>query len=411
MNVTTRIKMNLRQPDITLGIDAVQGDCCSRSLEIILYSGIAPWMIPDGITVAVRYSKPDGTKGYYDTLPNGSTAWRIHDNLLTVALAPQMLTVAGTVLTQIEMIQGVKILSTFGLKIRVEANPAAGCMRSEDYVSWLQWIKDESEEHVRLIRQSQLAASQAAESAVAATESANAFASHAEDAAADAKSAAASAASSRAEAAAIAAGVSAIVAGNESYTKMESSLLYSPAITQPMTGENISISDSAEASFRGMTLLGKTTQNSTPTPEKPIPLINAGAEGSIDIRVSGKNLLHYPYNHTTKTQNGVTFTDNGDGSITIKGTASTDTWFHLMRFNLGKEWWSSKYKMSPYIFSGVPDTIRLEYSPMQKLTMITIPKGISIDTTVYPQVEINTAATVWEPLNSYNPSLQKHPMV
>ncbi len=36
---------------------------------------------------------------------------------------------------------------------------------------------------------------------------------------------------------------------------------------------------------------------------------------------TGKNLLPYPYHDTTKTSNGITFTDNGDGSITINGTA------------------------------------------------------------------------------------------
>ena len=34
-----------------------------------------------------------------------------------------------------------------------------------------------------------------------------------------------------------------------------------------------------------------------------------------------ENLIPYPYVETTKTQNGVTFTDNGDGSITVNGTA------------------------------------------------------------------------------------------
>ena len=35
-----------------------------------------------------------------------------------------------------------------------------------------------------------------------------------------------------------------------------------------------------------------------------------------------KNLLPYPYYNTTKTQNGVTFTDNGDGTVTVNGTAT-----------------------------------------------------------------------------------------
>ena len=34
-----------------------------------------------------------------------------------------------------------------------------------------------------------------------------------------------------------------------------------------------------------------------------------------------KNLLRYPYIQTTKTYQGITFTDNGDGTITVDGTS------------------------------------------------------------------------------------------
>lgn len=44
---------------------------------------------------------------------------------------------------------------------------------------------------------------------------------------------------------------------------------------------------------------------------------------------TGKNLLPYPYKDTTKTTNGITFTDNGDGTITANGTASDDAKFIL----------------------------------------------------------------------------------
>ena len=47
------------------------------------------------------------------------------------------------------------------------------------------------------------------------------------------------------------------------------------------------------------------------------------------MNVSGKNLLSYPYYETTKTLNGVTFTDNGDGSITVNGTATANVYFSL----------------------------------------------------------------------------------
>lgn len=42
------------------------------------------------------------------------------------------------------------------------------------------------------------------------------------------------------------------------------------------------------------------------------------------VKKYGKNLIPYPYANTTKTINGVTFTDNGDGSVTANGTATAD---------------------------------------------------------------------------------------
>ena len=49
-----------------------------------------------------------------------------------------------------------------------------------------------------------------------------------------------------------------------------------------------------------------------------IPLVN-----------TGKNLIPYPYYETTKTVNGITYTDNGDGTITVNGTATADAHFYL----------------------------------------------------------------------------------
>lgn len=44
-----------------------------------------------------------------------------------------------------------------------------------------------------------------------------------------------------------------------------------------------------------------------------------------------KNLLAYPYSDTTQTYNGITATDNGDGSITLNGTATNMTYFDFHR--------------------------------------------------------------------------------
>ena len=46
----------------------------------------------------------------------------------------------------------------------------------------------------------------------------------------------------------------------------------------------------------------------------------------------GENILTYPYNNTTNTQYGVTFTDNGDGSITVTGTATSSAYFQFTSY-------------------------------------------------------------------------------
>lgn len=50
---------------------------------------------------------------------------------------------------------------------------------------------------------------------------------------------------------------------------------------------------------------------------------------AVKVSRCGKNILEYPYVETTLTRNGITFTDNGDGTITVNGTATADTQFRL----------------------------------------------------------------------------------
>ena len=59
---------------------------------------------------------------------------------------------------------------------------------------------------------------------------------------------------------------------------------------------------------------------------------NTVADGDTVMYVGDKtkNLIPYPYHESTKTVNGITFTDNGDGSITVNGTATNTTFCHLV---------------------------------------------------------------------------------
>ena len=80
----------------------------------------------------------------------------------------------------------------------------------------------------------------------------------------------------------------------DAYTKAESDARYAPiaaAIRPTVTGETISVNDSVEWPLQGLTLYGKSTQDGTPSPESPVPIVSAGASGSIETTITGKNLL------------------------------------------------------------------------------------------------------------------------
>ena len=51
---------------------------------------------------------------------------------------------------------------------------------------------------------------------------------------------------------------------------------------------------------------------------------------AVKVRTQGKNLFPYPFYHKSKMQNGVTWTDNGDGTITATGTATDTTTFSVI---------------------------------------------------------------------------------
>ena len=56
---------------------------------------------------------------------------------------------------------------------------------------------------------------------------------------------------------------------------------------------------------------------------------NLSRKGLVE-QIVADNLILYPYSDTTLTINGITFVDNGDGTVTVNGTATATTAFTLM---------------------------------------------------------------------------------
>lgn len=134
MIITNKVNMDLRQPGFLPAIHAVQNDRYCRNLELTLLFGGEAWMIPEGVNVLVRYSKADGTGGEYDTLPDGSAAWTGEENVLTVALAPQVLTVPGPVHLAVSLVVGSCRVTTFSVLLNVHKEVCREIGESEAYV-------------------------------------------------------------------------------------------------------------------------------------------------------------------------------------------------------------------------------------------------------------------------------------
>lgn len=124
MKITHRIKMNLEEAERLQRLEMPQGDANSREIEMFLYANQKLWPIPADVEVVIRYKKPDGTIGEYDTLPDGTKAWGAFGNLLTISLVPQMLTTAGSVVLYACLYYGEAVMQTFALEIFVKAPTA-----------------------------------------------------------------------------------------------------------------------------------------------------------------------------------------------------------------------------------------------------------------------------------------------
>ena len=157
---TVTITVDLQRPEINT-IHAKQFDSLSRYADIKLLSGGQPWAAESSITYVMQYEKPDGTKGMYDKLPDGTTDAVTAETdasgctVLRTRFAPQMMTVAGRVRFSVAMVQtdGTK-LQTFSAILDVEPSEV-NSYTSEDYykVTSLDELLDEVKKRVKSVNQ------------------------------------------------------------------------------------------------------------------------------------------------------------------------------------------------------------------------------------------------------------------
>lgn len=122
MNLTKTIPMELtvRQAVKWIGESAVSGEHGTRSLTFELMEEGQPWTVPDGIRAALAFRCEGGSEGEYDTMPDGSDAWEVSGNRVTVRLIDAILARPGRVLLALILRdQFLRSLSTFPMFLTV----------------------------------------------------------------------------------------------------------------------------------------------------------------------------------------------------------------------------------------------------------------------------------------------------
>ena len=147
--------------------------------------------------------------------------------------------------------------------------------------------------------------------------------------------------------------------------------------------------------------------------------VNTGSKEVLKVSYNSRNLIPYPYFSNTITNNGVTYTVNANGSIKVSGTASADNnsiFFirnNTLPLTLKK---GEQYTLSGHI-EGSEVTFSMQDSSFKQTISVTntttsksfttlysnyymwlvVLKGTTVDTVVYPQLEMGNKATDYVP--------------
>lgn len=170
------------------------------------------------------------------------------------------------------------------------------------------------------------------------------------------------------------------------------------------TGNPVSCNDAYSAPLCGLTVYGKSTQDGTPTPDAPVPIVSAGDGGSVAVKVTGKNLFPVITNANISKINkptggvryGYVFYVPAQSSVTASGNADMGTNCFVGDFDIKTQTYTQKAQLVSE--KGSTYTVKLQsgwhviYIANDYLPTILIKLNAA-----KIQLEIGTKATVYEP--------------
>ncbi len=140
----------------------------------------------------------------------------------------------------------------------------------------------------------------------------------------------------------------------------------------------------------------------SPSPSYPQEIESAGQSGEIGVEVLGKNLIPFPYPilggaGTQIERGGVKYTVQSDGGIRCVGTPTAVEYINLSRIKFSDVGLTATHPTNgKIVLSGE----KMAYDSSNHALFIYITSdqlGKPIDTVIYPQIELGTVATSYEP--------------
>lgn len=178
------------------------------------------------------------------------------------------------------------------------------------------------------------------------------------------------------------------------------------------SGTPVSIAYAGTNRIASITAYGENAQGGTT--EAPVAIT-----GVDEVLVAGNNLCPKGILKTI-TREGVTFTHNPDGSVSVQGTASKNAdYYYFGQYNMPNSN-SVKLGTGKYTLSGCPSNIILYLIDIEKIiasqlnstpvvftkplmeitcVLIRVPEGKTVNETVYPMLNIGATALPYEPYN------------
>ena len=110
------------------------------------------------------------------------------------------------------------------------------------------------------------------------------------------------------------------IIGKDIFVKMKAQ---KSASIQTASGTVVTFPQAAERAFSGLSIYGHSTQDGTPSPENPVPIVSAGDSGEINVNVGGAQLIQ---SENPISNRDIVVGDLQAGTYTLSFLSNSDWW-------------------------------------------------------------------------------------